>query len=109
MLSLIRRHCEPGACPLVGFSVQCDREVLKVEMPSLYRHVNHQIVDISGFFEMARLWQPELLQAWKEKTSRYNHRAMNDAEESLEALRWLRDNLFLKSRGAASRQRRRAP
>ncbi|CAK0841609.1 unnamed protein product [Prorocentrum cordatum] len=94
-LSLIRRHCpDPGACPLVGYSVQCDREVLKVEMPQVYRHLSHRIIDVSSFFQMARLWVPERLRLWEGRDSQYNHRALNDVEDSVEALRFARQHLF---------------
>eukprot|EP00929_Paragymnodinium_shiwhaense_P080858 TRINITY_DN42208_c0_g1_i1.p1 TRINITY_DN42208_c0_g1~~TRINITY_DN42208_c0_g1_i1.p1 ORF type:complete len:1403 (-),score=410.50 TRINITY_DN42208_c0_g1_i1:521-4729(-) len=95
MLRLVRRHCPLGTCPLAGYSVQCDREVLKAEMPHLYKHFSHRIVDVSSVFQMARMWAPERLAGWDNRsTSRYSHRAMDDAEESLEALRWVRTNIF---------------
>merc|ERR1719401_2351974 len=94
MLELVRQHCPPSACPLVGYSVQCDREVLKTEMPRLYRYVSHQIVDVSSFFKLARLWVPERLMPWEDRPSRYNHRALNDAEDSVEALRWIQEHFF---------------
>jgi len=94
MLNLIRKHCPPGACPLAGYSVQCDREVLRVEMPRLYRHLSHQIVDVSGFFRLARLRVPEKIKLFERRISSYNHRALNDAEDSIEALRWIQEQFF---------------
>jgi len=94
MLVLTRKHCPVGGCPLAGYSVQCDREVLKVQMPRFYRHLNHQIVDISSFYKMASLWLPEKLGMREKKQTRYNHRALNDVEDSIEALGWVRENLF---------------
>jgi len=102
MLELLRRHCPEGACPLVGYSVQCDREVLKTEMPRLYRHLSHQIVDISSFYQLAKLWLSEdTLRWWSRPDWRYTHRAMEDVEDSIEALKWIRTRLFRQSiRGA---------
>jgi len=94
MLDLVRKHCPPGACPLSGYSVQCDREVLKVEMPRLYRYVSHQIVDVSSFLRMARLRCPEHVKQWDRRDSRYNHRALNDVEDSILALRWVQEEFF---------------
>lgn len=93
MLELIQRSCPVGECPLVGYSVQCDREVIKDELPRFYRHVSHQIVDVSGFFTVTRMWLPEKLQQWDRRSSSYNHRAVQDAEDAIEALRWVRREL----------------
>lgn len=94
LLTLVRRHCAEGTCPLAGYSVQCDREVLKVQMPRFYRYLSHQIIDVSSFLQVARLWQPEKLQTWERRPSGYNHRAVNDLEDSLATLRWVRENVF---------------
>jgi oligoribonuclease len=94
MLELIQRSCPEGECPLVGYSVQCDREVIKDELPQFYRHVSHQIVDVSGFFTVTRMWLPEKLQQWDRRSSTYNHRAVQDAEDAIEALRWVRRELI---------------
>jgi len=94
MLQLISRHCPAGECPLVGYSVQCDREVLKEEMPRIYRHVSHQILDVSSFFSMARMWIPEKLSSWDRRASNYNHRAVADVEDAILALRWIQKSFF---------------
>jgi len=94
ILKLLERHCPEGECPLAGYSVQCDREVIKEEMPRLYRHVSHQMVDVSGFFTVARLWSPERLQPYDRRSSSYNHRAVNDVEDAIEALSWVRQSFF---------------
>jgi len=100
MLALIQRHCRQGSCPLVGYSVQCDREVLKEEMPRLYRYVSHRIVDVSSIFHMARLWLPEKTRI-RDASTAYRHRALNDVEDSLDALRWARKHLFQQRRQPA--------
>ncbi|CAK8985397.1 Oligoribonuclease [Durusdinium trenchii] len=91
IMELVTRHCPVGECPLVGYSVQCDREVLKDQMPRFYRHLSHQIVDVSGFFTIGKMW----IDGWCERRSTgYNHRALNDVEDAIEAMGWLRKNLF---------------
>jgi len=91
---LIERHCPAGECPLVGYSVQCDREVIKDKMPRLYRHLSHQIIDVSGFFKVARYWLPDHWQDWDRRSTTYNHRALNDAEDAIEAMRWVRQKFY---------------
>ncbi|CAE7559814.1 Rexo2 [Symbiodinium sp. CCMP2456] len=97
IMQIVVQHCPPGECPLVGYSVQCDREVIKDKMPRLYRHLSHQIVDVSSFFIVSRLWLPEHWQYWDRKSSTYNHRAVNDVEDAIEALRWVRQKFFSES------------
>ncbi|CAL1145772.1 unnamed protein product [Cladocopium goreaui] len=94
VMELIERHCPLGECPLVGYSVQCDREVIKDKMPRLYRHLSHQIIDVSGFFTVARYWLPDRWQDWDRRSNSYNHRALNDAEDAIEAMRWVRQKFF---------------
>eukprot|EP00435_Cladocopium_sp_Y103_P031543 s616_g8.t1 len=94
VMELIERHCPLGECPLVGYSVQCDREVIKDKMPRLYRHLSHQIIDVSGFFTVARYWLPDRWQDWDRRSNTYNHRALNDAEDAIEAMRWVRQKFF---------------
>ncbi|CAJ1447809.1 unnamed protein product [Effrenium voratum] len=94
IMSLVEKHCPAGECPLAGYSVQCDREVLKLQMPRLYRHVHHQILDVAGFFTAANLWIPEHSQYWARRSSAYNHRALQDVRDSIAALRWIREKFF---------------
>jgi len=96
MLALVKKHCPEGYCPIVGYSVQCDREVLMLEMPRFYSYLSHQIVDLSSMLRMGRLWLPKKLEARQKRETKYNHRALNDVEDSIETLAWIRDNLFQK-------------
>merc|ERR1712048_1524977 len=81
----------------VGYSVQCDREVLMLEMPKFYGYLSHQIVDISSFLRMGNVWLPHKMRTRQRKDSKYNHRAMNDIEDSIDTLKWVRNNLFQSS------------
>merc|ERR1711920_95173 len=90
MLALVKKHCPENGCPLVGYSVQCDREVLMVEMPRFYSYLHHQIVDLSSFLRMGGLWLPEQMQKRASRETKYNHRALNDVEDSITSLAWIR-------------------
>jgi len=94
MLNLVKQHCARNKCPIVGYSVQCDREVLQREMPNFYRFLSHQIIDISSIFQVASLWAPDKMSLRAGRKSEYNHRAMNDVRDSIESMRWIRDTLF---------------
>jgi len=94
MVNLVKQHCARNKCPIVGYSVQCDREVLQREMPNFYRFLSHQIIDISSIFQVAALWAPDKMSQRAGRKSEYNHRAMNDVRDSIESMRWIRDELF---------------
>ena len=103
LLALLRKHCVEKACPIAGNSIQCDREVLKLEMPEIYDFLNHRIVDVSSFTGIMERWLPDALAAWKEDqahSANYNHRAMNDVESSIQTMHWVRRHLLVQP-GAA--------
>lgn len=98
MVKLILQHCPDKACPLAGMSVQCDREVLKLQMPKVYSVLNHRIVDVSSFLGMAERWLPDTLSQHKEhmrSVSNYNHRAINDCESAIHSMRWIRTHMLV--------------
>lgn len=47
LLRFLKSHCMKG-CRLAGFSVHCDREVLRTQAPLVYQHLSHRIIDISS-------------------------------------------------------------
>jgi len=97
MLALLCKHCPEQSCPLAGNSIQCDRELLLVELPEFTRYLNHQIIDVSSFVGVMKRWLPAKLEAWKESDTMdgYDHRAINDAASSIKQMRWLRENLLV--------------
>lgn len=94
MLNLVKEHCNKGESPIVGYSVQCDREVLKDEMPEFYRYLSHQIIDISSIFKVAQAFAPQKMRQREGRKSDYNHRAMNDVRDSMQSMSWIREGLF---------------
>lgn len=94
MLNLVKQHCPANGCPLVGYSVQCDREVIQRQMPKFYRYLSHQIIDISSILRVAGTWAADKMNNRPAKTTNYDHRAMNDVRDSIESMRWIRDELF---------------
>jgi len=95
MVKLLLNHCPEKACPLVGYSIQNDKELLMTEMHVFYSHVSHQIVDLSTVLRLGANFVPNKMKKREIGPSKYNHRAMHDVEETIEGLVWIRDNLFL--------------
>ena len=88
-----QEHCPAGCCPLAGQSVHCDREVLLTAMPAVYKHVSHQVIDVSTINSLLSRWSPALL-ATEPPAVGYNHRAMGDIRASIARLQWHREHVF---------------
>jgi oligoribonuclease len=95
-LSAISECCEKGQSPLCGNTIWQDRRFLLDHMPRLEAYFHYRNIDVSSLKELVRRWYPDLPEFQKQKT----HLAMNDIKESLEELRYYRDKIFVKPRGA---------
>ena len=91
-LSFMQQWVEQGASPLCGNSIWQDRRFLIKYMPSIDSYCHYRNIDVSTLKELAARWQPELLSGYTKKGS---HRAMDDIIESVEELRFYKEN-FLK-------------
>ena len=63
-------------------------------MPTLLEMLHYRMVDVSTIKELSRRWYPDV--------SRYNkkgaHRALDDILESVEELRYFREEIFIQER-----------
>ena len=91
-LAFVRQWVGEKATPLCGNSVHQDRLFLAKEMPGLESHLHYRNVDVSTVKELVRRWYPGV-QAPPKKGS---HLALDDIRESIEELRWYRENVFAK-------------
>ncbi|KAJ1794700.1 rna exonuclease [Coemansia sp. RSA 2399] len=93
VLDLVKRHCtRPRTAVLAGNSVHADRAFLRRQMPELTAYLHYRIVDVSSVKELARRWNPQVLEAAPAK--KVAHRAFDDIIESIEELRYYRTSLF---------------
>ena len=93
VFEFVKENCPEKSCSLAGFSVHCDREVLKREIPLLYAHMSHQIIDVSTILQVAGKWQAEKLYD-KPTQDGSGHRAMDDVLHSIVALKFLKERFF---------------
>ena len=91
-LEFLSRHTESGRSPLCGNSISHDRRFLRRYMPKLDAFFHYRNVDVSSIKELLKRWNPELLEGFKK---RGGHRAMEDVLESIEELKFYRDNFFI--------------
>ena len=83
----------PGqASPICGNTICQDRRFLARWMPKLESYFHYRNLDVSVLKELCRRWKPELA---KGLVKHGKHEALADIHESIEELRYYRDN-FLK-------------
>ena len=62
-------------------------------MPILDEFLHYRLIDVSTVKELAKRWYPALDKPEKEGY----HLALADIRESVDELKWYRDNVFLKT------------
>ena len=88
-LDFLSRHVEAGASPMCGNSVGQDRRFLVKYMPDLAIFFHYRNLDVSTLKILAQLWYPEA-----EFRKRSNHLAMDDIRDSVEELKFYRNELL---------------
>ena len=91
---LISTGIKPGTAPLAGNSISMDKNFIARDMPKLDAFLHYRIVDVSSLKELVKRWYPEIAEKAPTKTG--NHRAMGDVRDSIEELRYYRENIFSK-------------
>jgi oligoribonuclease len=84
---------------LAGNTISFDRAFMKIHLPSAEAELHYRN-DCSSFNEVARRFWPEIY-AGRPKKPEAAHRAMDDAEESLETLRYYVSSLGVPFRATA--------
>lgn len=82
----------PRTAPLAGNSVHMDKIFMIREMPLVIEHLHYRIVDVSTVKELCERWNSTVFKECPEK--KYGHRAVDDIFESIQELKYYRENLF---------------
>ena len=90
-LEFISKWADKNSATLCGNSIWVDRRFLHKEMPTLDKYLHYRMIDVSSFKEVVERWYPETL---RPPTKKKSHLAMDDIKESVEELRWYRENIF---------------
>jgi len=90
-LTFLARHAQPGASPMCGNSICQDRRFLARWMPELERFFHYRNLDVSTLKELARRWAPEVAAGFRKEST---HLALQDIRDSIEELRFYREQLF---------------
>jgi oligoribonuclease len=93
VLEYIRVHVPTASsAPLCGNSIGTDRRFLATYMRELDDYLHYRSIDVSSLKELCRRWYPAVYKKRPGKAE--HHRALDDIRESIEELRFYRENLF---------------
>ncbi|MEW5888931.1 MAG: oligoribonuclease [Pseudomonadota bacterium] len=92
LIAFLRDLVPPRTSPMCGNSVCQDRRFMARWMPRLEAYFHYRNLDVSTLKELVRRWKPELA---KGVVKQGRHEALADIYESIDELRYYRDN-FLK-------------
>ena len=90
-LDFIKQYVPARTSPLCGNSIHQDRRFLVPYMPTLEAYLHYRMIDVSTVKELARRWYPQI-EIPKKKEA---HLALADIRESIDELRWYRQQLFV--------------
>jgi oligoribonuclease len=93
-LDYVKQHVpKPTSAPLCGNSIGTDRRFLGKYMNELDEYLHYRSIDVSSFKELCRRWYPDVYKKRPGKAE--HHRALEDIKDSIEELRFYRDNLLI--------------
>jgi oligoribonuclease len=98
LLEFLKPIVPERAAPLAGNTVHQDRRFMARYMPSFEQFLHYRIVDVSTLKELARRWNPEVVQGFAKEGK---HEALADVYESIEELKHYRRH-FLREAAASS-------
>ncbi len=90
-LAFLKEHVIDRESPLCGNSIGQDRRFLVRYMSELEAFLHYRNLDVSTIKELAVRWRPDIANGIVKKNV---HRALDDIKESIEELRYYRDNFF---------------
>ncbi len=91
MLEFMRQYVPQRVSPMCGNSICQDRRFMARWLPGLETYFHYRNLDVSTLKELARRWKPEVYKGVVKKGA---HTALADIHESIEELRYYRDNFI---------------
>ena len=90
-IAFLRPWVDSGVSPMCGNSIGQDRRFMALHMPDLEAYFHYRNIDVSTIKELARRWEPKMLQGFKKKGA---HLALDDIRESIAELQYYRKHFF---------------
>ncbi|TVQ48262.1 MAG: oligoribonuclease [Gammaproteobacteria bacterium] len=102
-LTFLRNWVPAGCSPMCGNSICQDRRFLVRYMPELAAWFHYRNLDVSTLKILARLWAPDVADAFGKESS---HLALADIHDSIAELQHYREYLLRPELGAAASMRK---
>lgn len=93
-LEFIATYVEKGSSPLCGNSIHMDRMFLRFYMPNLDSYLHYRCIDVSTIKGLAERWKKSVFDGWKNERGEKKHRAKDDILQSIQELKYYKDNFF---------------
>ena len=90
-LDFLVEHVPSRTTPMCGNSICQDRRFLARHMPRLEAYFHYRNLDVSTLKELVKRWKPELA---KGVNKQGKHEALADIYESIEELKYYRENFI---------------
>lgn len=91
-LDFLKQYVPAGKSPMCGNSICTDRRYLHKYMPELEQYFHYRNLDVSTVKELARRWYTtDLVKPYKKDSA---HQAMQDIYDSVDELKYYRDQIF---------------
>lgn len=92
-LAFLERYVPKNHSPMCGNSICQDRRFLARCMPELEAWFHYRNLDVSTLKELAKRWYPGAIKRFPKESS---HLALDDIYDSINELRYYREQLFVK-------------
>ena len=93
-LEFLKQYLPPGKIPMCGNTVHQDRRFMQRYMPELEAFFHYRNIDVSTVKELCRRWNPQIMKGFEKRGA---HTALADIEESIDELRYYRNNWIQKT------------
>lgn len=90
-LEFLAQYVLPGKSPMCGNSICQDRRFIYKCMPALANFFHYRNLDVSSIKILAQHWNPGLISGF---TKEATHLALQDIHDSINELRFYRENFF---------------
>ena len=90
-IEFLKQWVPENTSPICGNSIGQDRRFLYRHMPKLEAYFHYRNIDVSTLKELAARWAPEVKEGFNKEST---HQALDDIIESIEELRYYRENFI---------------
>ena len=91
MLAFLEQHVPANTSPMCGNSICQDRRFMARWMPKLEAYFHYRNLDVSTLKELAKRWKPEIVSGIVKQGK---HEALADIYESIEEMKYYRENFI---------------